>query len=214
MGALGANLALKLDPFRSWTLSDKATHHVMRKLTLLLMLFLSHSTWAGLYDLLIDHKEPGFLYYCAVNSEEYEKDLCDEHYNKPYSQDFIRIYGDKNRISADARFFWGKGRESSSKAYGYYDKRERIIKLNSFEDDGWADDADIDENSFFINPCEIVIKREGCFIVLNKISKPNCQLPSSFEMLLKSSLSRIALHSIGRCATKRRNAAKTKRLPS
>ena len=184
----------------------------MRKLTLSLMLLLSNSAWAGLSDFLIDHREPGFLYYCVVDSEDYDKDQCDEHYNKPYSQDFVHIYRDKDRIGAEVRFLFGKGRESSSSAYGYYNKQKGIIKLNSFEPDGWTNADDVDENSFFINPCEIMIKKQGCFIVFKKISKPSCKLPSSFEILLKSSMNRITLRSTpfaslsGRCAIKPRSA--------
>lgn len=193
----------------TWALfgSFHGMNYVMRKFSLSLILFLSCNAWANLSDFFMDHREPGFLYYCDVGSEDYDKDQCHKNHNKSYTQDIVRIYRDKDRIGVEVLIHWGKGRVSGSTAYGHYNKQKNLIKLDSFMDDEWANPNSLNEEGAYKHPCEILVTKQANFVAFKKIPKPGCELPSSFEMLLKSSMCKhIGLRSTERCVIKLRSA--------
>ena len=164
---------------------------LMRTFFFLLFFTLSCDLHAGLSDYLVHYSGPGFLYYCVENEMDYDENLCKEHYNKPYSQDFFRISNNKNNISVEVKVHWGRGRESNSIAFGTYNEITDTINLSLFEPDEWSDGSGLDEKGFLIKSCKISIKYIDNILKFQSKPELGCTLPSSFKMLLNGKMARI-----------------------
>lgn len=160
----------------------------MPKVFFISLLMFSLSSYASITDYLLEYREAGFLYYCDVNDSAYEKSLCNEHYDKAHTQDLIRISNTKREIKVDVLIHWGRGRQSGSSAYGFYNDSKDFITLNRFEGDEWSRDEDLDSRNFIRNPCTLHITRDKNLLTFRLASKSKCELPSSFEMLLRSQM--------------------------
>ncbi len=164
--------------------------NVVRKLLCLLLFAHSFNSYAAFSDFLIHYRVPGFLHYCVKNGPnpeenfyQYNEEHCQEHYNKPYSQDFIWIYSPaKNKITVEARINWGKGRETNVTAHGFYNKFSDKVKLNSFEPSEWDNgDETVDSSTGLLkNTCEVSIRRRNNKFEFKPKVKLGCNLPEQF----------------------------------
>ena len=150
---------------------------------------------AELSDYLIHFRTPGFLWYCVkadsnnLDDSEYDEELCQQHFNRDYSQDFVRIFMDQGKLKVESRVIWGRGRESNEVAFGFYSKVTDSITLTSFGADEWASaDEEVDDKGFLINACEVSIKRRKNIFEIKFKSKMACKPPSNFLWVVKAAL--------------------------
>jgi hypothetical protein len=195
--ALMRLLGLSLHTLKELKMKAKKSANLdsLRKLIFLFFFTVPFNSIAELSDYLIHFRTPGFLWYCVkadsnnLDDSEYDEELCQQHFNRDYSQDFVRIFMDQGKSKVESRVIWGRGRESNEVAFGFYSKVTDSITLNSFGADEWASaDEEVDDKGFLINACEVSIKRRKNIFEIKFKSKMACKPPSNFLWVVKAAL--------------------------